>query len=248
MGLCSGRLFSHSKAVQPKLKRALAGKAILPENLWNWPQAPQAFLVLIQISESAALHPVIYGAFLHHKFCAVWARLPFFLHLWTKPVNTIIPPLTSKTDSMAAKHFKDSEKQITVSPSPSSHLLLPLPSLHSAAAKPSSLSPPAWAAVALSESSEFPIHCSVSTWKRHRCWHLVHYKKKREEEAYDGMKTSVMANKTLSVSQNISVTDYQSGGTQTQTPTRTSKYCTGEQELKRSCDYIGRCGKSTSVN
>lgn len=69
--LCFGILFSHSKAVQPKLNRALAGKANLPEYLWNRPQAPQAFLVLIQISEGAALHPVIYGAFLHHKFRSV---------------------------------------------------------------------------------------------------------------------------------------------------------------------------------
>lgn len=141
--------------------------------------------------------------------------------------------MTSKTDSKSAKHFKDSEKQITVS-SPVLPSSSASPLLHWAAAKPSSLSPPAWAAVALSESSEFPVHCSVSTWKRHRCWLSVHYKK-REEETYDGMKTSVMANKTLSLSHNISVTDYQSGGTQTQTPTRTSKHCTGEQELKRSC-------------
>lgn len=126
VGFGFARLFSHSKAVQPKLNWALAGKANLPENHWIWPRAPQAFLVLIRIAESAALDPVIYGAFLHHKFCTIWVWLSLSLHLWTKAVNTIIPPLTSKTDSMTAKHFKDSGKQIKVSPSPSSHFLLPL--------------------------------------------------------------------------------------------------------------------------
>lgn len=110
--------------------------------------------------------------------------------------------------------------------------------LSSASAQPSSLSPPACAAVALSESSEFPVHCSVSAWKHHRCRHLVSYKKKKgrkkkKSRECDGMKTSVMANKTLSLSHNISVTDYQTGDAQTQT--HTNKYRTDKQKPERSC-------------
>lgn len=83
VGFGFARLFSHSKAVQPKLNRALAGKANLPEYLWIWPPAPPAFLVLIRISESAALDPVIYGAFLHHKFLHHLSVALFF----SPPVN-----------------------------------------------------------------------------------------------------------------------------------------------------------------
>lgn len=45
-----------------------------------------------------------------------------------------------------------------------------------------SFSPPAWAAVALSESSEFPVHCSVSAWKHRRCQRLVSYKKNKKKQ------------------------------------------------------------------
>lgn len=91
-------------------------------------------------------------------------------------------------------------------------LTAPFPLLSSCAAcvNSSSFSPPAWAAVALSESSEFPVHCSVSGWKHHRCQHLVSFIEKKNKES-DGIKMSVMANRTLSHSCNISVTDYQTG-------------------------------------
>lgn len=194
MGFCFDILFSHSQGVQPKLNRALAGEARLPGCLRNWPRAPQVFLVLIHISErERCTAPCDLRCF------SAWQVLRCLsAALLLSPPGKESPPiqsLTSIADSTSAKLFKDSERQIAVSypPTPphtpphphppSSSVSPPLSSLLSSLLpSTSSLSPPACSAVALSESSEFPVHCSVSAWKRHRCRRLVHYKKQREKK------------------------------------------------------------------
>lgn len=101
--------------------------------------------------------------------------------------------------------------------------LSPVPSplyLYCLCVCPSSISPPAWAAVALSESPEFPIHCSVSAWKHHRC-QLLGKLQNTKTGKNDRMKMSVMANRTLSQSYNISVTDLSD---RRHTHTHTNKY------------------------
>lgn len=141
---------------------------------------------------------------------AVWVCILSLFHLRpankTRQYNRTLWPL-----NLTARLLNTSKALKTKSLTP--FLPLPFPLLSSCACS-SSFSPPARAALALSESSEFPIHCSVSAWKHHRCQRLVSCKENRES---DRMKMSVMANRTLSHSYNIFVTDYQTGNANTHT-------------------------------
>lgn len=154
---------------------------------------------------------------------AVRACFLSLFHLWpaikTRPYSRPLwpPNLTARLLNASCVRLWEASLSLFPPSSPSSPLL----SSCTACAHISPFSPPAWVAVALSESSEFPVHCSVSAWKHHRCQHLVKLQKKKNKES-DGMKMSVMANRTLSHSYNISVTDYQTGDTNTHTHTQMS--------------------------
>lgn len=95
-------LFFHPKAVQPKLKRALAEKANVPEYLWKRTRKKKKNGLMLKnlscfdsVFSGCKLYPVIYGAFLHRKFSPFERgsfSLPFTFNLQIKPVNTITPP------------------------------------------------------------------------------------------------------------------------------------------------------------
>lgn len=144
---------------------------------------------------------------------AVWACFLSLFHLRpankTRRYNQPLWPL-----NLTARLLNTSKTLKRKSVSLFLPLSFPLFSFCTAGTCPSSFSPPARDAVALSESSEFPVHCSVSAWKHHRCQRLVSFKENRES---DRMKMSVMANRTLSHSYNIFVTDYQTGDSNTHT-------------------------------
>lgn len=164
-----GRFFI-SKAVRPKLNWTHWLRKQICWNLFeNWPHIQQSFMLWFSFQSVQTICGDLWRFSASQAF-AVRACLPSLFHSQpankTPQYNHPLWPLNLTACLLNTSKIQRSK---------SFSLFVPLSSvpsplyLYCMCVCPSSISPPAWAAVALSESPEFPIHCSVSAWKHHRC-------------------------------------------------------------------------------